>query len=678
MIFGDPLALSTLLFLGLLVGVLGFIPGALVLRLSSPAEHDSIERWCAAFAAPGVGLILFGGLAGGAVWTLGWYSPGLVAAIWGVLCGALSALVWRRTTGPGLHPGWGGGPILLCLMGGFLAVAVAVFWPVRDFPVSPDYDGTADGYLATIVSLDRSYPKFRTFGNEFIEVTIPPSAAVTGAFVSDVTGVFPGRVQLALAGCAGVFYLLALPWAGWPILRRWTTWPWLAILPGLLGYQWFFKTIYYDGSNLRLYGALGLVLATGFWLRATEGSRAAAVMAGVMAGSTLYFHHRFFLYAGISGVAHVLYESVRALSSQGGRGDWRRLMTSAAVVAAFALLVTLPFLASALPHASATSANPLWAQSRLPGFGEFVKYVDRMQGAFVFFATPLAALLALMAGGRFPAVRFLAAACLGQSLFAFDEITHRLLPFLASYLDRADLATSAFLESRPILFAALLALACSWLGSRWPRAEQRVGMVVLGLATVGAVTVYRMPASFCYTYLSRGDYQALTWIRNNTPREGTLVLAYAYDDISDTEMTRAWTNPSPRLSFNAESLWVAPVSNRRAVFHWVNRHTHQKAWATLADFSPTLPGALSALNRAYMNPDLPESLELFRKHGVTHLFYPFYMHLSFRTALLRAAHLRQVFLAPPPIDVAYGRDSPPRDSSPVYAAAVYEVGPSPR
>ena len=154
-------------FFGVLLAalLLGLPPG---LAASSLVEgRDYRERLLLRLASPGLGLFLTAGVLGMATWVTGSYRPGVAALLWLALTGGLLlAAPGRSPLGPGRRTAF-----LLLLAAVSLTLGWAVFSPIHNFPVSPDYDGTADGYFAAIVKIGGSYPTLHPLGDaQFLTV----------------------------------------------------------------------------------------------------------------------------------------------------------------------------------------------------------------------------------------------------------------------------------------------------------------------------------------------------------------------------------------------------------------------------------------------------------------------------------------------------------------------------
>jgi len=648
---------------------LGLPVGVLALRLLDVAD-DRREQWFAGLAAAGAGFVVFAGVAGIVTLSTGRAEPRLYHAAWVGLVGIL-AVATRRARRP-TRAELGGAALALLLA---LPLGWLVYGPVRDFPVAPDYDGTADGYLAAIVKLGERFPRFHPLGDDaFIEVNVPPSVVCVGAYLSAITGVLVSRVELAQAGGAWIFYTLAVPFVAYPAFRG-TPFPVAGpLLAAVLSYTPSFKWTYYDGSNTRLFGMLALLLATGFYLRALRGSRAGAAGAGIGLGLALYFHHRYFIFGALSmglfGVARAL-----LLAARGERAALAAWLRQAAWIGAPALLLAGFFLWDKVGSLGVTSQHPMWGRSRFATVADAWTYVARFQSAPVFLGGIVAALVALGGARRSATWTYLACALLVQAALCFET---GLPPAARTYVDGATTAVSGFSDVRPAVVAALL-LAPAGVFAAGPvgATRRRWG---LGAATAVAVAVLAvtvaMPISSAYAFLTPGDVAALGWLREHTPREGTLVLNYPWDDLPDPVLVREYGVPRPRLSINFETFWVTPVAERRAVFHWVNRHLHQRAWNVVRAHSPDLPERLDALGRAYLNPCTPDAEATLRRNRVTHVFVNALLHVILRPKLAACDYLRLAYLAPPPFHGYYGRDaSGYRPPDPSMAAAIYEVAP---
>lgn len=647
---------------------LGAPPGLAAAALLSGADRRERLLW--RLAAPGMGLFLFSGLLGALVWSLGMYRPWLGHAAWLGLTLGLGLWAARR-----LSPAAD-----LAALGLALALAAAlgllIYSPVRGLPASPDYDGTADGYLAGMVKLGGSYPRLDPLGDgRSVTVNVPPAVPVLGAYVSELSGVYVARTQLALSGAAWILYTLVVPVAAWYLTSA-TSRPLAGVvLATVLSYSLSMKWNYYDGSNIRLHAMLGLMVVTALWLRHLAGQTLPGALVGGALGLLIYLHHRYLLFGAITIGLFLLVELLRQAAGRRW-GELRRTLRWSAAATAGSALVALPFLLAVLPYLFVTQNHPMWSSPRLEGM-ELLRYLQRFQGLETFVAALVASLLVLFVGWRRPCWRYVGLALLTQYALLSDALVQRALPFLRGYLDSMAVALSGFSDVRPLALGAALLLPVDWVARRHRPGLARVTLVVVLAVVAGrAVLIARAPIPSCYTHLTRGDFRALSWLRENTPRRGTLVLAYAWDDIPDEELKKWWVVDKPRDSFTFESFWVTAVAERRSVFHWLNRHMHQRSWNVIAHWPSGYVAELVALNKAYLHPDEAWAEPVMRRSGVTHLFLTPLMHMALHEKLSRARYLRLRFLDSPPFPGFFGRpDFGYVPTRPEQAAAVYELNP---
>lgn len=660
---------------GILLLQFGFgVPiGLLALQLLDVA--DEREQFFAGLAAGGLGFFTFGGITGIATVLTGRVTIWLYTAIWFGLVITL-ALVWwrfRRVTRLELAGTFAG--VLLAVPLGWL-----IYGPVYDFPVAPDYDGTADGYLAAIVKLGGQFPRFHPFGDaDFIEVNVPPSVACMGAYLSMVTGMLVSRVQIAHAGGAWIFYILAVPFVAYQAFRD-TRFPvGGALLSAVLSYTLSMKWTYYDGSYLRVYGMLGLLLSTGLYLRALSGSRPAALGAGLFLGLTLYYHQRYFMYGalfmGLFSIARFV-----PLLLRGERDAVRQWFLQIILILLPALTLTAIFLKDKLFNLFATSQHPSWTQP-LFTFRQAFAHALRFQGEIAFFAGILGAIVVLLYARTKVIWNYLACALLLQVALSF-EFAHYLLPVLRPYVEASTINISGFSDVRPQLTAALLLAPAGLFSTHPPAAFRRnVGLsVALVLAAVMLVVAIRAPISARFTHLTPGDAAALSWLREHTRANDTLVLNFPWNDLPDEILSAHYGFQNHRgfipIETNLATFWVTPVAERRSVFHWMNRLLHEGKWNVVRLSSPGLLARLEALSFASLNPCAPGAEEAIRRNGVTHVFVTPLLHTLLKEKIDGCHYLHLVYLASPPFRGYYGHDDlgykPP---NPSLASAIYEVVP---
>jgi hypothetical protein len=556
-----------------------------------------------------------------------------------------------------------------------LALGVIIYMPVRGLPVAPDYDGTADGYLSAMLLLDGRLPEVHPLGDErSFYVLAPPGSVALGAAFAQLTGLYVARVALALAGAAWVLYTLVMPAVGYLALRGRRHALLGAVLAALFSYGLGIKWNYYDGSNLRMHAVLGLSVVTALWLRHIGGRRVPGWVVGAALSALAYLHHRYLLLGAIP-IAVWLGSALLARAARGDGAGAREVARWCASAAGGAAVVLLPFAARTAPFLLLTREHPTWAADRLSGL-EVWSWVARFQGLPDTLLGLLAMLVALAAGRAAPAWRYLGVSLLVQHLLLWDGLVRAALPFLRSYVDSAAVGISAFTDARPAALALLVVWVLQALERRLPRAGPALAAALVAACVARASFLYTVPIPSCHAYLAPGDLQALLWLRDNTPRESTLVLAHAYDDVPDAELARAWGFENPRAALAFEQFWVTPVAERRSVFHWFNRHLHQRLWNVVARHPPGYLEELVRLNQAFVHPERPESEEVLRRNRVTHFFLTSFAHAVLRERLAQAPYLRLRFLAGPPHDGFYGRpDLGFRPQRPEHAAAIYEVLP---
>ncbi len=166
-------------------------------------------------------------------------------------------------------------------------------------------------------------------------------------------------------------------------------------------------------------------------------------------------------------------------------------------------------------------------------------------------------------------------------------------------------------------FCALLGAAGFWWFQR--RNFSAAGAQVVCLLCLLAIQLKN--GTFNYPYITRSDYEAMQWLKENTPPKGTLVLNYSYMDIdSQIELTNFKSIETPQSRYSIatpETYWVPVISERLSIFsRGLMIHRGLGSYAMTGTNYPEF----ESLDMAYWNIQRPTSCDLLKQSGITHVF----------------------------------------------------------
>lgn len=365
------------------------------------------------------------------------------------------------------------------------------------------------------------------------------------------------------------------------------------------------------GRDTQLSGlvVLPVLLAMAWhWLESGAKWRAVPFIGGVAAGLALA-HYRVTIMAASGFI--VLF-GVSGVLQRWSWLMWRRVVTRLLLAALFALVLVGPWvwhLINASRQGYAISIGQI-----TPAFFAFERLGQAVQNYPTNIVVIGLAALAIVVGW-WRRDRLV----IGLSLWSIVMVVFSTPRFAGVFMDTTSVVISLYVPAAILIGWLLARLVERWPQTQWAMRAALVSLAVWGALQIGGIVD---PQG---VYTTREDLQAMAWIKANTPPTARFMVnvfhVYGIEKYVTGQDTGYWL----------------PLLAERAVF--VPPLVFPSERATSPDFADQL----KALGLAQADMTSPETLALFQREGITHVYLGARGTFISAEALLKSPHYRLVY-----------------------------------